>query len=48
MIVATTSYVQLFPAGAWLLRLLDGWRLPLIVGLAGHHGHHSILLVRDA
>ena len=41
------EWAQYFPANAWLARLLEGWRLPPVVGLPGRHGVHSIMLVRS-
>lgn len=33
-----------FPANQWLALLVQGWSLPFVVGMAGHHIEHSILL----
>lgn len=35
-----------FPVQTWLPRLLEGWRVPLVVGLAGSHGEWSVMLWR--
>ena len=35
------------PVDRWLIKLVDGWRLPFIVDVSGaQHGFYSILLTR--
>ena len=42
----TTHYAIYAPLERWLVLLAQGWRLPFVAGMTGHHGRYAVLLWR--